>query len=235
MFTLRKRQINKKIMIEKIKKIIDLSEIEISSKQLELLDKYKDLLIDMNQQINLISRKDEGFIFENHFAPSLTYYLLGIFEENDKKIVDIGSGGGFPGIVNAIMFPEKSFTLIDSTQKKVKALGHFIKELGLENCTAYWDRVEKIAFTKKHRAVYDVCTSRGLASLGKLIPWSLPFLKHTGVILALKGGDLSEEIKTIKKPSRYEIVEYEFDERYHYIDRFKTLKIVEIDRRRDEK
>jgi 16S rRNA (guanine527-N7)-methyltransferase len=194
------------------------------------LCKYSDLLLDWNTKINVISRKDTDQIFEQHIAPSLSYYMMNMITEQDERIVDIGSGGGLPGIVNAICYPDRQFTLLDATKKKVGILTDVIEKLNLANCNAIWGRAEDIAFSKGHKATYDLSTSRGVTALRLLVSLTLPFLKPDGLILAMKGGDLADEIKGIKKASRFDITEYEMDERFHYIERFQTLKLVEIAR-----
>lgn len=214
----------------KIKTLAKLANKGIEENTLIQLENYIQLLLEWNQKINLISRKDEEFIFENHLAPSLAYYLFDFFAKDDHRIIDIGSGGGFPGIVNAICFPQKKLTLVDATKKKITVLTDIIEKLKLKNCNAVWGRCEELSLKKEFNKNFDICTSRGVASLKKLIPLSLPFLHKDALILALKGGDLSMEMDEIKKPSRYHITEYEMDERFYYIERYKTLKVVEIGR-----
>jgi 16S rRNA (guanine527-N7)-methyltransferase len=219
---------NTEALKTKLNKISDLADKVFPAEIQEKLISYSSVLLEWNQKINLISRKDEEQFFENHLAPSLSYYLFDFINSEDKNIIDIGSGGGLPGIVNAICFPEKKFTLVDSTKKKISVLEDIIQKLALKNVNTIWSRIEEINIKKGHAKQYDVCTSRGLAAIKTLITLSIPFLNGNGVILALKGGDLSEEIKEIKKPSRFEITEYEMDERFFYLDRFQTLKMVEI-------
>ena len=213
---------------EKLDHISNLASKKIPSSIKEQLNAYANILLEWNKKINLISRKDEDQIFENHISSSLAYYLFDFITEEDKNIIDIGSGGGLPGIVNAICYPDKNFILVDSTRKKINVLDDIINQLKLKNVKAIWTRIEELHKKKGFSKKFDLCTSRGLASLKKLIPLSLPFLHEKGIILALKGGDLSEEIKEIKKPSRFQITEFEMDERFFYLERFQTLKMVEI-------
>lgn len=214
----------------KIEHIAALAEREITPTIVDDLTAYANLLLEWNTKINVISRKDTDQIFEQHLAPSLAYFLLDMFTEEDERIVDIGSGGGLPALVNAICYRDRKFTLVDSTKKKVNVLIDVVKALNLKNCTCLWGRAEEIAFTSGHKAAYDMATSRGVSTLGNLMPLKLPFLKPDGIVLALKGGDMAEEIAGIKKRARFDITEYEMDERFHYIERFKTLKLVEIAR-----
>jgi 16S rRNA (guanine527-N7)-methyltransferase len=215
-------------MNTKIQKLADLAHKNIAEKKIEKLVKFSDLILEWNEKINLISRKDTENIFEQHLAPSMIYYLLDILTDEDNKIVDIGSGGGFPGIVNAILFPEKKFVFIDARQKKITVLSDIIEKLHLNNAQALWGRTEDLSKKKELKKSFDVCTSRGVGTMKKIIPMSLPFLKDEGIMLAMKGGDLREEFSEIKKPSRYTITEYETNEIFHYLERFKTLKIVEL-------
>ncbi len=120
---------------------------QCTSEQWEQLVAYSKLVAAQNNKINLISKSDNEKIIEYHIYPSLIYKILDLIKPN-QYILDIGSGGGFPGIVNAIMFPKSEFLLIDSTRKKVETLNNFIQELNLNNCSAIWSRVEELNKTE---------------------------------------------------------------------------------------
>src|SRR3989338_5090382 len=117
--------------------------IPINPTQTKQLQHFSQLVQQLNQTVNLVSRKDITQVYEHHIVPSLLYYQLGRIHAHEH-ILDIGSGGGFPGIVNAIMFPTTTFVLVDSTKKKIAALQQMITELKLTNVTAVWSRVEDL-------------------------------------------------------------------------------------------
>jgi 16S rRNA (guanine527-N7)-methyltransferase len=158
--------------------------------QLEAL--YKD----WNEKINVISRKDIDSLYERHVLHSLAIAALCTFD-NGAQVVDIGTGGGFPGIPLAIMFPQVEFLLSDSIGKKIKVVQGVADAIGLKNVTAVHSRVEEI----KGRT-FDFAVSRAVAPLGDLWRWVNPMLRKgqkseelPNGLICLKGGDLAEEIK----------------------------------------
>jgi len=213
---------------EKIEHLVTLADKTLSDEKIDHLMSYNSFILSWNDKINLVSRKDTENMFEQHIAPCMVYYLLDLFTDDDKKIIDIGAGGGFPGMINAILHPDREFLFVDGRQKKMNVLNDAIAHLGLKNCKALWGRCEDVSKQKEYAKQFDVCTSRGVGSMKKIIPISLPFLKENGIMLAMKGGDMADEFSEIKKPSRYSIQEFEMDERFHYLERYKTLKIVEL-------
>ncbi len=169
--------------------------IKINNNQLELFKKHYKLLLEWNKKINLISRKEEN-ILEKHFLDSILF--LPEFEKLDvtnhisTTVLDIGSGGGFPGIPLAIMKPEWNFTLCESTTKKAKFLISLVKELELKNTRIINDRVENIA------SKFNLVTARAVAKLDILIKYALPLLKPKGFLLAYKAKEIDCEIKVVK-------------------------------------
>lgn len=154
----------------------------------------EDLYSDWNEKINVISRKDMAFLYERHVLHSLAIARVQTFPEG-ASVIDIGTGGGFPGIPLAILFPGCRFHLVDATGKKIRVVEAVAASLGLENVTAAHARVETI--TGK---AFDYAVSRAVAPLRTLVSWARPLVKSrtvdqkTGTLLCLKGGDLSEEI-----------------------------------------
>lgn len=150
-----------------------------------------------NERINVISRKDTEQFYERHVLHSLTIAHYFQFKPG-QHVLDLGTGGGFPGIPLAILFPETKFHLVDSIGKKIKVVNEVAKTLGLENVIAEQNRVEQLP----HR--YDFVVTRAVALLSKIIPWVHAKLivdqeaPEEGGIICLKGGDLSEELKEIK-------------------------------------
>ena len=170
--------------------------IELNNNQLDLFKKYYKTLLEWNEKINLISRKEEN-ILERHFLDSILFLpeMEGLINQTPTNVLDIGSGGGFPGIPLAIMKPEWHFTLCESIKKKAGFLIHLVKELNLKNVKVINDRVEAIHELPLHKNKYDLITVRAIAKLDVLIKYSLPLLKKDGHLLAYKAKDIDEEIK----------------------------------------
>ena len=156
----------------------------------EQLDQFKQLerlYNEWNAKINMISRKDIESLYEKHVLHSLA--LAAAFEfEKGNSVIDIGTGGGFPGVPLAIFFPEVNFHLVDSIGKKLKAVDAIVKEIGLNNITSEHTRVEEIRNRK-----FDFAVSRAVAPLKELWKWSKPLVKQG--LISLKGGDLNIEIQ----------------------------------------
>ena len=165
--------------------------------QLDQFKALEELYKDWNSKINVISRKDIGSLYEKHVLHSLS--IAAAFEfENGTEIIDIGTGGGFPGIPLAIFFPDVKFHLVDSIAKKLKVVDAVSNGLELKNVTTQHIRAEEIKNRK-----FDLVVSRAVAPLKELWKWSKPLLKSKSQIsnikyqnglICLKGGDLTGEI-----------------------------------------
>ena len=173
-----------------------------------------------NNQINVISRKDMDHFYERHVLHSLSIAKIIDFKP-DTTLIDIGTGGGFPGIPLAILFPQCTFTLVDSIGKKIKVVKEVCEELGINNVIALHSRAEQI------NEQFDFIISRAVTSMPLFLTWVKNKLKNEhkneieNGILYLKGGDLKEEMKTVKKHVRYYKITDFFDESF-----FETKKIV---------
>ena len=173
-----------------------------------------------NNQINVISRKDMDHFYERHVLHSLSIAKIIDFKP-DTTLIDIGTGGGFPGIPLAILFPQCTFTLVDSIGKKIKVVKEVCEELGINNVIALHSRAEQI------NEQFDFIISRAVTSMPLFLTWVKNKLKNEhkneieNGILYLKGGDLKEEMKTVKKHVRYYKITDLFDESF-----FETKKIV---------
>jgi len=162
--------------------------------QLERLANFADLVVKKNETINLISRKDIKKIIENHvFISSL---ISEYFPERVNRFLDIGTGGGFPGIPLAITNPMMRGVLVDSTSKKIDAVKDFIDTLKLSNIVAENNRVESDEFKEKYANSFDLIVSRATVPLIILFRYSIPLIKEKAYIIAVKGGDLDSEYKT---------------------------------------
>jgi 16S rRNA (guanine527-N7)-methyltransferase len=185
---------------------------DFSSLQLQQLKALEELYEDWNSKINVISRKDIDSLYEKHVLHSLSIATVFHFEPG-VEIIDIGTGGGFPGIPLAIFFPDVQFHLVDSIAKKIKVVNAIVESIGLKNITTQHIRAEAIRNKK-----FDYAVSRSVASLKDLWKWSKPLLKksinyeakstvreepihhspfttHQPGLICLKGGDLTIEIQ----------------------------------------
>ena len=167
-----------------------------SERQMQQFDALKELYDNWNQKINVISRKDMDHFYEHHVLHSLAIATQFDFTASDA-VMDLGSGGGFPGIPLAICFPDVHFHLVDSIHKKLKVASSIAEEIDLQNITVQHTRAEDIKDKK-----FDVVVSRAVAPLKNLWYWSKPLLhkrpvhqaKRVTGLICLKGGDLSKEI-----------------------------------------
>jgi 16S rRNA (guanine527-N7)-methyltransferase len=180
--------------------ILSANNIVITVEQIEQFKRYEKELLYWNEKINLISRQDEQNILAKHFLHCLS--ILKYIEFPKKaRCLDIGTGGGFPGLPLKIALPEIYMTLSDSIKKKLKTTEMFAKHTGLRNIECKLGRVEDLEKEKKYNKFFDIICSRAVAQTVKLIDWSLPFLKSTRKFIFLKGGDLKNEKK--KKKIKY--------------------------------
>lgn len=173
-----------------------------------------------NEKINVISRKDIDNLYVNHVLHSLAIAKVISFQPG-SEILDVGTGGGFPGVPLAIYFPETQFHLVDSIGKKITVVKEVIKALGLKNVTAEQIRAEQIKYK------YDFIVSRAVTQMKEFYGWVNNRVKRESVhtldngILYLKGGDLDDEMGQMRRPySLYDLMDY-FEE-----DFFETKKVV---------
>ncbi len=169
---------------------------EPTSKQIEQLQKYITLLLEWNQRINLISPNDEDRIAERHILESHAVLSAWPFPEN-ASVLDLGSGAGFPGIPLKIMRPDLAMTLLESRQKKTLFLNTIVRELQLPNCRVVNARAEELAKTSGEK--FSLVIARAVADLKTLWEWGRPLLVSGGVLLAMKGGELDNEVHALKK------------------------------------
>lgn len=191
----------------------------LTEDQILKFEKLEELYKDWNLKINVVSRKDIDELYLRHVLHSLGIVKVQEFKPG-SKILDVGTGGGFPGIPLAIMFPESKFHLVDSIGKKIKVVDEVSEGLGLENVTSFNQRVEEISEN------YDFIVSRAVAIMPTFVRWVKGKIakdsKHErkNGILYLKGGDLSDELKDYRTAETFELSSF-FDE-----DFFDTKKVV---------
>lgn len=172
---------------------IDLTEEEIYKFIL-----YKELLKEWNQKINITSITDEVEIDIKHFIDSIIPLKTNLFEK-DLKVIDIGTGGGFPGVPLKIIKEELEVVLLDSLNKRITFLNEVIDRLKLKDIVAIHGRAEELGRDKAHREKYDIAISRAVASLNTLSEYSLPFVKVGGYFISMKGPEVDDELMDAKK------------------------------------
>ena len=159
---------------------------------------YMKLLQEWNQKLNLTSIIEDELIIKKHFIDSIKIFKFSSIADNSKKIIDIGTGAGFPGIPMKIIAPSNTYCLIDSLNKRVNFLNHVISELDLNNINVSHGRAEDFARDKIYREGFDFAVSRAVANLSVLSELSLPFVKVGGFFIAMKGPSVEEEILNSK-------------------------------------
>lgn len=168
--------------------------ISLETEELDKFFKYKELLKEWNKKINLTAIEDDRDIDIKHFLDSLTL-LKTDYINNGSRIIDIGTGGGFPGIPLKIVKKDVDLVLMDSLQKRIKFLDLVINELKLSNVQAVHGRAEDFGRDIEYREKFDIAVSRAVASLNILSEYCLPFVKVGGYFIAMKGPDVDIELK----------------------------------------
>ncbi|MBR1908861.1 16S rRNA (guanine(527)-N(7))-methyltransferase RsmG [bacterium] len=161
-----------------------------------MLETFMRLFLEYNQKVNLISRNDSEYLFEKHIYDSLSInlFLQRYVSENKVRMLDIGTGGGFPSIPVAICIDRSDVTAVDSTLKKIKFLEYIKEELALKNLHPVCKRAEELAY----RGKFDVSVSRAMSELRVILEYAIPYLKEGGFFAAYKSIKADEEIKNAK-------------------------------------
>lgn len=187
-----------------IKKVFEQNGIQISDIQESQFQKYYELLIEWNNKINLTAITDYEDVIWKHFVDSALLTKSGLYREREKNsVLDMGTGAGFPGIVLAILSPDKHFTLVDSLQKRIDFLFFVVNELKLKNVELYHGRAEDCGRKEEFRNQFDFVVSRAVAELPLLLEYCIPFVKENGYFVSYKSKKYKKEI---------EISEYAFSE-----------------------
>ena len=194
----------------------------LTDRQRQQFEALLPLYEEWNAQINVISRKDMEHLYEHHVLHSLAIAKVQPFKSM-AEILDVGTGGGFPGVPLAIMFPEARFTLIDSIGKKIKVVDDVVRRLELSNTKVMQIRAEQLD------GEYDFVVSRAVTTLGEFVPWVKGKISPTQYhrlrngILYLKGGDLDAELKPFRKKATVWDISDFFAEDY-----FQTKKVIHL-------
>ena len=194
---------------------------DLNEKQIIQLSSLKNIYETWNSKINVISRKDIENIYIRHILHSLSIAKFIKFKR-DATILDLGTGGGFPGIPLAIIFPDSNFILVDSIRKKIAVVDEVVKELGLKNISSQWSRAEDLDYR------CDFLVTRAVAKMPTLINWSkgrfnnYSFHDIENGIIALKGGDIDDELNGISEKKILDIknifdIQYFCDKKIVYV------------------
>lgn len=167
--------------------------LSVSSQQLDRFEKLAELLVEQNKTMNLTAITDPDGIAVKHFADSISV-LSAVEFKSGAKVLDVGTGAGFPGIPLLIMQPDIDLTMLDSTAKKLKYVANTVDSLGL-NANVLHSRAEEAAQKPEYRESFDIVCSRAVAALNILCEYCLPFVKKDGIFAAMKGAKAQEEIE----------------------------------------
>ncbi len=191
---------------------------EISPEKLKIYKSLYDIYNEKNKKVNLISRKDFENFYLHHIIHSLSITKFELVKK-ENKIIDLGTGGGLPGIPLAIYYNNKKFILVDSIRKKISAVDEIIKELNVKNISTINNRIENLNINA------DIIICRSVSSVKNIIRWTKGLLNKEGKLILLKGGNVNKELKNIRSSFTIYNLDDIYSENY-----FNDKKIIEIHR-----
>lgn len=168
--------------------------INYQAHMLEQFQRYMDLILEWNEKVNLTSITEADEFVKKHFIDSIAICGFSQWKEG-KKVIDVGTGAGFPGIPLAILNPGKEFLLMDSLNKRIKIIEEISNGIGLKNVSFCHGRAEDLAQKKEYREQFDLCVSRAVANLAVLSEYCIPFVRVDGWFAAYKSGAAEDELK----------------------------------------
>lgn len=185
-------------MNNELYEILKSSDLECTDKQVEKFETYKNMIQEWNKKINITSITEDKDIYMKHFVDSIivkNYFDM----ESVDNMIDVGTGGGFPGIPLKIVNEKMDVTLLDSLNKRMIFLGQVVKSLDLENVSLIHGRAEDFGVNEEYREKYDLSISRAVAPLNILSEYCIPFVKVGGCFISMKSGDVEKEIEDSEK------------------------------------
>jgi 16S rRNA (guanine527-N7)-methyltransferase len=168
-------------------------------------EQFNGLLLEWNKKINLVSRKKSN-VFDLIEDSKLFFPVIDF--NRGIQILDLGTGGGFPGIVIAIHYPQVNLTLIDSIQKKINVVKDIVKKLGLVNVSVICSRAEELGKNSEYKNKFDYIVSRSVGVLQDLCKWSKDLIKQSGKLITVKGGSVDGELRAAKRLKYVKIIDF---------------------------
>ena len=184
--------------MEQLKKKSEMLEISLSEEQLQQFLTYYEMLVEKNKVMNLTAITEKEEVIDKHFIDSISLNKA-MDVTKSLKILDLGTGAGFPGIPLKIAYPNLEITLLDSLNKRIKFLDEVIEALSLEGIVTIHGRAEDYAKQASYREQFDICVSRAVANLATLSEYCLPYVKEGGCFISYKSGSVEEELEQSKK------------------------------------
>ena len=184
--------------MEQLKKKSEMLEIVLSEEQLQQFLTYYEMLVEKNKVMNLTAITEKEEVIDKHFIDSISLNKA-MDVTKPLKILDLGTGAGFPGIPLKIAYPNLELTLLDSLNKRIKFLDEVIEALSLEGIVTIHGRAEDYAKQASYREQFDICVSRAVANLATLSEYCLPYVKEGGCFISYKSGSVEEELEQSKK------------------------------------
>lgn len=184
-----------------LKERLEVYPVTLDERMLQQFVDFYEILIEWNQVMNLTAIVEYQEVVDKHFADSIS--LINVIDlHQERTVIDVGTGAGFPGIPLKILFPDLKITLLDSLNKRVRFLNEVICRLGLSGIDAIHGRAEDFAKKEGYRENFDVCVSRAVANLATLSEYCIPYVRKGGYFISYKSGEIEEELKASENAVR---------------------------------